>query len=66
MDWSSSSSSSSDDSDVEEMILDEDADNLVLLHLMDKFENGRRKSVADPRLASYAFPATELSVARCS
>ena len=39
-DWSSSES---DDSDIEEMILVDDVDNLVLLHFMDKFIRGLKK-----------------------
>ena len=44
MEWSSSSPSSFDDSDIEDLILDGDDENLVFLHLVDEFEAGPKKS----------------------
>ena len=44
MEWSSSSPSSFDDSDIEDLILDDDDENLVFLHLVDEFETGPPKN----------------------
>jgi hypothetical protein len=41
--WSSSSSSESDDSDIDEMLFDDDLEHLLLLHLVNKFETGKKK-----------------------
>ena len=44
MDLSSSSPPLSDGSDIEEIILDNNVDNLVLLHRVEEFETGPKKT----------------------
>jgi hypothetical protein len=41
--WSPSSSSESDDSDIEDTLFDDDVDHLDLLHLVQKFEAGKKR-----------------------
>src|SRR4051812_17752190 len=41
--WSSSSSSQFNDSDIEDILFGEEAKNLLILHLVDKFETVKRK-----------------------
>ena len=41
--WSSSSPSESDDFDIEALLFDDDAEHLLLLYLVNKFEAGKKK-----------------------
>lgn len=52
-DLSSSSPPSSDDSDVEEIILDDNVDNLVLLHFVEEFKTGPKKT--DQNFTAYTL-----------
>lgn len=61
MDWSSSSSSSdSDDSEIEDLLFDDDIEQMIMAHIIDRFDAEAKRKRRAPRSAAYAFPGTEL------